>query len=263
MIKLIGIDLDGTLLSNNSTITDFTKQTLNEAIKYNNLVVLATGRSYYGAVNFHEQLKLKTPLITLNGALTSFPDGTSIKHVFPKKVVENIHNDLSQYFATAIYNCEKSLYNFNRNKELEILFNGALTKDSHDFDIKKILNDDILNIVVLIHDDHKAAFESYFEGLDYDCRFWGSHEEHSFYDIYQKHVSKASALKEVLNHYNLTPDNLVTFGDGPNDLEMLTLAKDGIAMKNAIPKVKDNVKYTTDYTNEDDGVAHYLVKYFL
>lgn len=263
MNKLIGIDLDGTLLGEDKKISEFTKQTLSEVIKYNHQVVIVTGRSYFGAKKYHNELKLKTPLISLNGALISLPDGSEIKKSLPKKLVMDVYNDLNKYFLTALFNCSNKMYTINHNADLEYLFNGALITESYIFDKNKIAKEDILNIVVLISEEHKESFESYFEKLPINCRYWGSHEGQLFYDIHLRNVSKATALREVLRLYNLSKKDLVAFGDGPNDLEMLQYANDGIAMKNASKEIKEQVKEITDHDNDNDGVARYLIKYYI
>ena len=263
MQKLIGIDLDGTLLCDNKTITDFTKQTLSEATKYNHLVVLATGRSFFGSKPYYDQLKLKTPLISFNGALITLPDGTDIKQVIPKKLVNSLYNDLNELFVTAFFNSKERIISVNHNKDLEYLFNGAISKDTSEFDIVTAHNHDILNIVVSIEEKDQMTFENYFKDLPVMHRYWGSHEGLRFYDIHLIGVSKATALKDILGLYNLNKDQLITFGDGPNDFEMLEITKDGIAMNNAPIELKAVAKYETDFDNNNDGVAKYLVKYYL
>lgn len=263
MRKVIGIDLDGTLLNDKKAISDFTKQTLAELIKFNNRVVLATGRNYYGAVDYYNQLKLRTPLITMNGALITFPDGTQVKKVIPKKTVKDLYEKLNHLFITGVFNGSDKVLSINANKELEELFNGGKTPNSVDFDPNTIDDEDILNVVALIKETDIKEFEAYFEGLEISPRFWGSHNGECFYDIHLTHVSKASALEEVLETLKLTKDDLITFGDGPNDIEMIKLAKDGIAMKNAKQELKDVADYVTDFDNDNDGIANYLIQYYL
>lgn len=263
MKKMIGIDLDGTLLTTNKTITDFTKQTLSEVTKYNNKVVIATGRSYIGAIKYYEQLKLKTPLITLNGAQITLPDGTEILKPIPKKEVTKIYNDLNKMIVTGFLNCSKMMFTINHSLELEKLFNGEVRDDTTEYDEKLVNKADVLNMVILINDKDRAEFEAYFDNTKLVHRHWGSHNGESFYDIFLDGVSKASALKEVLSMYNLSKEDLITFGDGHNDIEMLQYANDGIAMKNAHPDVLETTKYSTDRDNDNDGVANYLITYYL
>lgn len=76
-----------------------------------------------------------------------------------------------------------------------------------------------------------------------------------------KNVNKALALNALLEHLSLTPDNLMAFGDEENDIEMIKLARIGVAMGNAIPKVKAAADFQT-LDNVHDGVSEFLESYF-
>lgn len=74
------------------------------------------------------------------------------------------------------------------------------------------------------------------------------------------HVDKASALKHLMQKYDVQPDELVTFGDNENDLQMLTMTPNGYAIKNAFPVVKEAASHITTFDNEHDGVLDTLEK---
>ena len=65
---------------------------------------------------------------------------------------------------------------------------------------------------------------------------------------------------DLLNHYGKTKDDLVFFGDGENDIEILEYAGLGIAMANASEDVKKHANLVTDLTNEEDGAVKCLLK---
>lgn len=259
MKYLIGIDLDGTLLNSSEVITEYTQNTLRSINNDGHKVIISTGRSYLGAINYHNQLGLGLPLITLNGSLISLPDGTHIKKTLPNNLVVEMFNTLKPLIITALFNCVDTMYSYNHNEELEKLFNGATSSNVYEFDVNNI-NYDILNGVVLINAKDKEAFESYFNDKIIKSRFWGVYNGVCFFDVYLEGISKASALKEVLDYYQMDTNKLITFGDGPNDLEMIKLAKYGFAMKNGADKVKEISYQVTTYTNNEDGVAKQLLK---
>jgi hydroxymethylpyrimidine pyrophosphatase-like HAD family hydrolase len=78
-------------------------------------------------------------------------------------------------------------------------------------------------------------------------------------DIYPKNTSKLTGIKAIANHFDLTLDDVITFGDGMNDLEMVQGVKMGIAMGNANPKVKEVAAMVTDSVNEN-GIYNALIK---
>lgn len=79
-------------------------------------------------------------------------------------------------------------------------------------------------------------------------------------DVNAYGVSKAEGLKELLAKFGLTGDDLIAFGDGGNDIEMLKLAKYSYAMENGMDEVKAVAKYVAPNNNES-GVFKVLEKY--
>jgi len=257
MKYLIGIDLDGTLLTTNKTINKYTKDAIKKVIDKGHIVVLATGRSYLGTIDHYESLGLNTPMITLHGGVISFLNGKTFSHKINSKLIYDLSNNLKDYIVTAVYNASDKVYSLNHSDELEQVFNGANSKERATFDINNI-SEEIVNIAVAINSEHTETFESYFKDKDLVARSWGEFNGVAFYDIHLKNVSKASALKEVLNYYNIDTNKLITFGDGPNDLEMLKMAKIGVAMKNAALETKAFASSTTKHDNDNDGVGYHL-----
>ena len=74
-----------------------------------------------------------------------------------------------------------------------------------------------------------------------------------------KGIDKAQSLNRLLERLNLSPDDMIAFGDGYNDLSMLKLAGIGVAMANAAPEVRAEADYVT-LSNEEDGVAAAIEK---
>ena len=75
-----------------------------------------------------------------------------------------------------------------------------------------------------------------------------------FLELVPKGIDKAQSLRKLLAKINLTPADMIAFGDGYNDLSMLKLAGMGVAMANAAPEVRADADYIT-LSNEEDGVA--------
>lgn len=257
MKYLIGIDLDGTLLTTNKTINTYTKDVIKKVIDKGHTVVLATGRSYLGTIKHYESLGLNTPMITLHGGVISFLNGKTFSHKINSTLIYDLYTNLKDFIVTAVYNTPNKIYSFNHSEELEQVFNGANSKEINAFDINNI-SDEIVNIAVAVNSEHCEIFENYFKDKDLSARSWGEHNGLAFYDIHLKGVSKASALQKVLTHFNISEDRLITFGDGPNDIEMLKMAKIGVAMKNAGLEAKSFANETTKYDNDNDGIGYHL-----
>lgn len=261
MKYIIGIDLDGTLLNEQKTISAYNKSILKQLQNEGHKIVLATGRSYVGAINYHRELGLDTPLVTLNGAVTFHLDGNKDAILMNNELVKAIYNDLNHLFVAMLVNGTDKVYAENTDKKLEKLFNGENADVIHTFDVNKL--DDVVNMIVIINEKDREKFELYFSNLTIKPRFWVTNKGLSFYDLHVTNVSKASALKNVLKLYNLSADNLITFGDALNDLEMIKLAKNGVAMKNGLTTLKDAAKHITENDNDNDGVGVFLEKFIL
>ena len=72
--KMIAIDLDGTLLNQESQLSEYTISTIKKVRKQGHLVLIATGRPYRMAETFYQQLELDTPMINFNGSLVHIPN---------------------------------------------------------------------------------------------------------------------------------------------------------------------------------------------
>lgn len=75
-------------------------------------------------------------------------------------------------------------------------------------------------------------------------------------------ATKANAVKEISRKLNIPLSDIAAFGDDYVDIEMIKLCGIGIAVKNAIPEVKDAADYVTE-SNENDGVARFIEDYFI
>src|SRR5690554_5080353 len=165
MKYLIGIDLDGTLLTTNKTINNYTKEAIKKVINKGHTVVLATGRSYLGTIDHYESLGLNTPMITLHGGVISFFNGKTLSHKINSKLIYDLSNNLKDYIVSAVYNTPNKIYSLNHNDELEQVFNGANSKERATFDINNI-SDKIVNIALAVNSEHTETFESYFKDKD-------------------------------------------------------------------------------------------------
>jgi FMN hydrolase / 5-amino-6-(5-phospho-D-ribitylamino)uracil phosphatase len=83
---------------------------------------------------------------------------------------------------------------------------------------------------------------------------------HGSIDLIVKGCHKAFGLKLLADKYGISADEMIVFGDGGNDIEMLRMAKYSYAMDNAPQKVKDSAKFLAP-SNEDQGVLTILEQY--
>lgn len=83
------------------------------------------------------------------------------------------------------------------------------------------------------------------------------------FEYVDPHINKGFGMEKLATHFGTTTDNIVAFGDDSNDIEMLVAAGVGVAMKNARDTVKEVADYVSEYTNEENAIAHYIEDYIL
>jgi Cof subfamily protein (haloacid dehalogenase superfamily) len=258
---LIAVDLDGTLLKDDKTISPRTKKALQEAMKQGHKVVISTGRPFRSSYNYYQELNLDTPIVNFNGALVQHPKDPNWG-VF--------HSPLDKEIAIKVI---QSSEQFGvQNIMLEVMDDVYLRK--HDEDIANTFFDPSTKIsllpellhtdptCVLIHPyEHNAdqlrqhLEQEHAEVIEH--RKWGA--PWHVIEIITTGLSKAVGLERICASYDIPAKNVIAFGDEDNDFEMIQFAGMGVAMGNAIPRLKELSNVVT-LTNEEDGIAHFLEK---
>ncbi len=251
MIRAIFFDIDGTLLSfKTHEMSKSTIKALNKLREKGIKLFIATGRhkSLIGVLDKYFKFD---GYVTLNGQYCFNYDKIIYKNSINKndieKVVEHAKNDLySCYFVD-----EHDLFVNNISdevKEICELVNLDLPKVC---DPVTALDKDIYQLIACLNEDNEKLLLESTEEIA--ITRW--HD--NFIDIIPKGGSKRVGISEVLDHYGISSDEIMAFGDGGNDIEMLEFAKIGIAMGNASDKVKEVADYiTTDV--DDDGIVNAL-----
>lgn len=252
-VSLIAIDVDGTLLTDNYTITPRTKRAIWQAKEMGMIVTLATGRSPSSCYPIVEELGLNDPLITHNGAVIVDP--------LTKKASRMIGFAV-QDMQEVIHYCRKNQLHFDLNGAFD-LYIESLTPSAEKmykkFYMKPIVVDDIFNL-----DEQIVKFTIFAESEQLDqiyadlVRLGGQwriiRSGENFIDIIHPNATKGAALRYILNQYNLDAEEVIAFGNYFNDLEMLQLVGLGVAMENSPEELKQMADRVTK-TNNEDGVA--------
>ena len=264
---LIACDIDGTTLNDSGQLTPRTMTILKKYHDLGHLVVLATGRPRGAALPIYEQIGLKTPIVTDNGASIDHPydhDFARVKTYIPKDVMDKLFTFSKPFLDSAFFSDETTFYAYQYNAHLENYFvkvpNLAYVEgDFTDFDVEPS------GMIFSIKEENQQDLESWIithYANIISFRLWGSGHGLSIYEIYNKHTSKSTALSYLLSYYDIPKENLIAFGDGINDIEMIRDAAHGIAMKNGNEALKAVAKAITFDTNDEDGLVTYLDHFF-
>lgn len=267
MKHLIICDLDGSLLNHDGDVTAYSKKVLRHLESLGHKVIIATGRPYSGAIQIYQDLGIPNVLITDNGGSIQHPKDPSFetkKTYIPKAITHELFEHTHHYLNSAFYSDDKTVYAYKYDPRLRMFFSSldkrtVIDKPFTEFEVEAT------GIIYLVQTPSIDTFETYFKETFSDTlsfRMWGKDQKHAIYEIYLKHISKASAIEIVRQYYHIEHENTIAFGDGVNDIEMIEYAHLGVAMKNAMSEVIDVSNDITKDTNDHHGIANYLVKHF-
>ena len=267
MYKLVAIDMDGTLLKEDKTISERTKKAIQSAREKGVTVVLATGRPIEGVSRYLEELNMYTEhdyVLSYNGALIQ---KTKSKEAVAKVALkgEDLHylRKLSDELGVNIhaFSEERGLITPKNSKytEVEAEINNI---EIHEMNIDNIPDDEVMIKIMMI--DEPEILGEAMEKLPKDVyeKYTVVRSAPFFLEFLNKSVNKGVGVELLAKHLGVNQEEVITFGDAGNDLHMIEYAGLGVAMGNAFDEVKKAANYITD-TNENDGVAKAIEKFIL
>lgn len=267
MYKLVAIDMDGTLLKEDKTISERTKNAIQSAKEKGVTVVLATGRPIEGVSRYLEELGMYSEndyVLSYNGALIQ---KTKSKEAVAKVALkgEDLHylRRLSNELGVNIhaFSEKEGLITPKISKYTEV--EADINKiEIHEIDIDNIVDDEVIIKIMMI--DEPEILEVAMEKLPKEVyeKYTVVRSSPFFLEFLNKKVNKGVGVELLAKHLGLNKEEVMTFGDAGNDLHMIEYAGLGVAMENAFDEVKEAADYITD-SNENDGVAKAIEKFIL
>lgn len=271
-IKLVVVDIDGTLLNPLSQLSPRTIEAIRKAQNKGVKITLATARSYRDTANIASELELDMPLIVCDGALI-------IKH--PQKNIlrmQTIEAIIAQNSVKIIasHNIQPIVHHVNKGEE-EVWTGPALFDNQwilpyfKDYPHMRRLphyslctgQPDPLRVFAFSSLEKIRSLASEISTLTCSWHiikngYYGCAE----LAILNSSCSKASALLFLASQMAFSPEEIMAIGDNNNDIEMLKAVEWGIAMGHAPETVKSAAKAITA-TNAEDGVALAIEHYIL
>ena len=221
------LDIDGTLLDCFGGITDITPKVkaVIRALQANgDYVFIATGRPYA----FLSQAILDfgfDGFILANGAQVIIDGKTIYSNPMDKEYVKKMASELEKLNVQYILEGGTHSYMKESFKNFYAFYDKVGVSSDPEYD--------------------------YFNSIDYNA-----------FELYAKKNTKATGILKAIEHLNIPIENTYAFGDGKNDIEMLSTVGCGIAMGNACDEVKGYANKVTD-TVHNDGVAVGIENYIL
>lgn len=269
MIKLIALDMDGTLLTEDKKIPQAHIDAIHQAIQAGVKLVLCTGRPLVGVKPYFQELGLEN-----ENEYVIVDNGCAIHQTSDWQIIDwqELKPDDIRY-----------LYSLAEQSHVQL----TLFDEEHYFVVgekaSKIVTDDAalvfttpteISLEEACSGQHRM-FQAMFLGNpeqvdDFDTkfsqelcqRFSGVRSQPVIYEAMPKGVTKAFALERLAQRLEINPEEIMALGDANNDIEMLQFAGLGVAMGNSSQHVKDLADYVTD-SNEENGVATAIAKFIL
>jgi len=264
-IRLIALDIDGTLLNSRHEMSERTRKAIKAAIDKGVQIIIATGKTRNAVKYVHDQLGVPLMGIFLQGLATHSADGAVM---YQQTLDAQIARQIVTYaddrgFTVIAYHGERLMMRaFHKDAE-------EATTQYHEplpevvGPLQNMLGTVPINKLLIVGDPRAIT-----------ALRWQLNVQHggsirlmqaglaNMLEVLPPGSSKGAALKTLLRDLKIAPEHVMAMGDAENDIEMIKLAGVGIAMGHAAQKVKDAARYIAK-THDEDGVAEMVERYVL
>lgn len=272
-IKLIGFDLDGTLLTSDKRLSDRTKKVMSQAIEQGVVMVPATGRPLSGVPQELLEFTGIRYVVTANGA----------------RVLDILEKKTMAEELLSREKCGQILEIFEKYDTFrEIYYDGIGYADREKLEqIEKYQEDPAMQKYIRETrrpvESTREKFETNDQGMDKIQALFAKNQEKELareeilqtvtdvevtgalsnnIEVNAKGIHKGNALLQLGELLGIEREEIMAFGDGKNDLKMLETVGVGVAMANSVPEVLEAADLVTE-SNDRDGVAKIIEKYVL
>lgn len=245
--KLIAFDIDGTLLDSKKTPLASTIDALGKLREEGHLVTIATGRSRYMAQDVIRNLNFEN-YIVCNGAAAFLNHNQIFKNLLDKNELDRLVSEANALgIDTAFIEMDQArrMTSFNVGKMAQAMMSFGTVVPELETMFPE--TQEIYQALAFFGKTYQNQFETQFPTFD----FVRWHEE--CVDVVPKNSSKAATIQFLAQRLEIGQEDIIAFGDGNNDREMLTLAGVGVVMGNATPEVQACGDLVTA-SNDEDGI---------
>ena len=251
-IKIVFFDIDETLYIKNQKTLPASVHTALEGLKRNNIIpAIATGRSGCALPDEIYDLIEKFSIelfVTINGQYNRYQQQEITTFPITMSEIERLIAFFQQHQIDYAFVSEQAIAVNRVTDKIDQALRPITERYIVDPDY--YLQHRVYQMLVF-YDESQDQLIAESGILQSDLRVVRWHE--FSVDLFAAEGSKARGIQNVLEHFNLKPENAVAFGDGLNDLEMLKAVGFGVAMGNAHPELKAVADYVTDDI-DDDGL---------
>ena len=281
-IKIIALDLDGTLLDSEKRLSEVNRTALERAAEKGALIVPTTGRFFGMMPPAVRDLPFVRYAITINGAQVydRETDTALVRDEIPLDMALAIMETLDRY--DVIYDCYRQNWGWMtaalQDKAADYATNEHYLRMVREFrrpvpelkrhlrataaegDVQKVMlfarNTQVSGLSSQVLDAIRLEVAAKFPEIKVTSSTWNNIE------LNVRSAHKGNALRRFAEHLGLGLANCMAFGDGMNDFTMVEQAGLGVAMANAEPEVKRVAKWVAP-SNDEDGVAAGIARFLV
>ncbi|MGB7070082.1 MAG: Cof-type HAD-IIB family hydrolase [Pyrinomonadaceae bacterium] len=284
-IKLLALDLDGTLLDSRGKLSDANLNAIRMAEDAGVLVTIATGRRFRDARPIGLELGLNAPMITHNGALIKYADSleTVADALHTTETCRQIIEVGRDFGGDALVSCDPDgigVLFYDRvsadNLPLQSYLTWSTTFHGNEAETSVHHVHDLLDIVdhhSVIHISFSGTCDAMFDMQQFLDQQLGEtvkvlstiypRLDFTLIDILPPDASKGKGLSKLSTMNHVCREEVMAVGDNFNDLEMLEFAGVSVVMGNADPSLLDREEFYTTVSNDESGVAAAIENFIL
>ncbi len=261
--KAVVVDMDGTFLDDQKKYDQSAFARLLKKLRQRKVhFIVASGRPYARLAKDFAPFKKEMSFVCLNGSLLVRDEQIVATYPLLKADALALIKEVEQKYgsvSTTVFETDQAYFLRERpQKEKDFLTYFAVKKEElvswHDLPRKQILQ------VTFGMDSRRSDLVAASFNKKHRNKVTAFASSRFAIDVTQQKINKAASLKILLSKLGITPQELIAFGDGGNDLQMLALAKYSFAMANAVKAVKEKARFLAPSNNEN-GVLRILQKY--
>lgn len=243
--KLIFFDIDGTLYNSDKAVPAEAKKAVRQLKENGHIVAIATGRGPFMYKKLREELGIET-YISYNGQYIVFEGQVIYDNPIESSTLEKLSAQAHSNNHPVAFCDEKDLRVSTKEHEHVKAGIGSLKLDFEVSEDKAYFEDNaIYQSLLFCTEEEEREYTASYD----DVYFLRWHE--FCMDVIPSGGSKAEGIKTLLDKMNIDIKDTYAFGDGPNDVEMLELIENSVAMGNGVQEAKAVSRYVTGHVDEN------------
>ncbi len=261
-MKYLFFDLDGTLLDSFKNISAFTVEALRRLKEDGYVIGVSSGRAMTGIEPVIRDIETLVDVIVCNCGADLYEKERGVLehfHPIPKQTIDlflDTFRGVKDLYV--VFRTDDRFYASGVHPTVELFRDANNFSSIHDPSEGGYTSTQRIELVFPVKETQEEVYRHIltkdFPGMT------GYHSDSFIYEYVDSRNSKGNAIRICVERRGDSLDDVLCMGDSPNDIEMIEMCGLGVAMKNAEEAVKDAADEVTEYTNDEDGAARYLLK---